>query len=60
MQILQRATRPPLQSQTARHELWSGEVVLSFKKLGHMGISIESQIGDETAWSFLAIDTSNP
>ena len=43
-----------------KSEVRSGEVVLSFKKKGHMGVWIEGQVGDETAWSFLAIDTSNP
>ena len=43
-----------------KHEVRSGEVVISFKKKGHMGVWIEGQVGDETAWSFLAIDTSNP
>lgn len=38
----------------------SGEVVLTFKKMGHMGVWIEGQIASETDWTFLAIDTSNP
>ncbi|MBA3350925.1 MAG: hypothetical protein H0U23_00600 [Blastocatellia bacterium] len=45
---------------SVKHEVRSGEVVLPFRKKGHMGVWIEGQVGDETAWSFLAIDTSNP
>jgi hypothetical protein len=38
----------------------SGEVVITFKKMGHLGVWVEGQIGDASDWSFLAIDTSNP
>lgn len=41
-------------------EARSGEVVITFKKKGHMGVWIEGQRGDESDWSFLAIDTTNP
>jgi hypothetical protein len=41
-------------------EARSGEVVVTFKKLGRLGVWIEGQTGNETEWSFLAIDTSNP
>ena len=41
-------------------EARSGEVVLTFKKMGHLGVWIEGQTGSETEWSFLAIDTTNP
>jgi hypothetical protein len=41
-------------------EARSGEVVVSFKKMGHMGVFIEGQLGNETDWTFLAIDTTNP
>lgn len=41
-------------------EARSGEVVVTFKKMGHTGVWIEGQAGSETDWSFLAIDTTNP
>jgi len=44
----------------ATAEARSGEVVLTFKKRGHMGVWIESQVGTDTTWSYLAIDTSSP
>ncbi len=45
---------------TAKADARSGEVVISFKKMGHMGVYIEGQVADETEWSYIAIDTSNP
>lgn len=44
----------------AKGEARSGEVVITFKKMGHLGVWVEGQIGDASDWSFLAIDTSNP
>jgi hypothetical protein len=44
----------------ASGEARSGEVVITFKKMGHMGVWVEGQVGAETDWTFLAIDTSNP
>lgn len=41
-------------------EARSGEVLLKFIKHGHMGVWIESQIAADTAWDYLAIDTSSP
>ena len=41
-------------------EARSGEVVISFKKHGYTGVWIESQVADETEWSYIAIDTSSP
>lgn len=41
-------------------EASSGEVLLKFIKHGHMGVWIESQIAADTAWDYLAIDTSSP
>ena len=41
-------------------EARSGEVVVRFSKDGHMGVWVEGQVGAETAWSFLAIDTTDP
>ena len=41
-------------------EARSGEVVITFKKMGHLGVWIEAQTGSETEWAFLAIDTTNP
>ena len=41
-------------------EARSGEVVLTFKKGGHMGVHIEGQVGNETTWQFLATDTASP
>lgn len=41
-------------------EARSGEVVITFKKMGHMGVWVEGQVGAETDWTFLAIDTTNP
>ena len=42
----------------AKADARSGEVVLNFKKLGHLGAYIESQIGNDTDWPFLAIATT--
>ena len=36
----------------------SGEVVLTFKKLGHLGGWIEGQVANDTDWAFLAIATT--
>ena len=50
----------------ASAEARSGEVRVRFTKKmpaegkSHMGVWIESQVGTETAWTFLAIDTSDP
>jgi hypothetical protein len=44
----------------ASGEARSGEVVITFKNMGHMGVWVEGQVGAETDWTFLAIDTSNP
>ena len=41
-------------------EIGGGDVVVSFKKMGHMGVWLEGQVAAETEWSFLAIDTTNP
>lgn len=41
-------------------EARSGEVVVTFKKLGRLGVWIEGQVANETDWTFLAIDTTNP
>ena len=38
----------------------SGEVALTFKKLGHPGVYIEEQTGAGTVWNFLAICTNSP
>ena len=43
-----------------KHEVRNSQVIISFKKMGHMGVWVEGQVGDETEWAFLAIDTSNP
>ena len=43
-----------------RGEARDSEVILHFRKQGHMGVWIECQVGNETEWAFLAIDTSNP
>jgi len=43
-----------------RGEVCDAEVLLHFQKEGHEGVWIEGQVGDETVWSFLAIDTTNP
>ena len=45
---------------TVSAEARSGEVVVRFTKDGHLGVWIEGQVGAETAWSFLAIDTTDP
>ena len=50
----------------ASAESRSGEVVVHFKKKmpaetrSHMGAWIEGQVGNETEWTFLAIDTTDP
>jgi hypothetical protein len=41
-------------------EARSGEVVIRFKKLGHMGVWVEGQVAAETEWTHLAVDTSDP
>ena len=41
-------------------EARSGEVVVRFSKDGHLGVWVDGQVGAETAWSFLAIDTTDP
>lgn len=41
-------------------EARSGEVIVRFSKDGHDGVWIESQVAAETAWSFLAIDSTDP
>ena len=41
-------------------EARSGEVVVHFSKDGRMGVWVEGQVAAETAWSFLAIDTTDP
>ena len=41
-------------------EARGGEVLLTFKKRGHLGVWIESQIGGEAPWGFLSIDTTSP
>jgi len=38
----------------------SGQVVINFPKDGHLGVWIESQVGNETEWTHIAIDTSDP
>ena len=38
----------------------SGEVEINFSKDGHLGVWIESQVGGETEWAHIAIDTSDP
>lgn len=38
----------------------SGEVVVNFPKDGHLGVWVESQVGNETEWTHIAIDTSDP
>jgi len=35
-------------------------VLIFFKKSGHRGVWIESQIADETDWTSLAIDSASP
>lgn len=50
----------PTAAPTAKAEVRPGEVILTFSKRGHLGVWIESQVGSETAWSFLAIDTTIP
>lgn len=42
----------------AKADARSGEVVLSFKKLGHLGAWIESQVAADTDWAFLTIATT--
>jgi hypothetical protein len=44
----------------ASAEVRGGEVLIKFKKSGHMGVWIEGQVGAETDWAYLAIDTSSP
>ena len=41
-------------------EALGGEVLVHFTKSGHTGVWIESQVGAATAWSFLAIDSTEP
>ncbi len=38
----------------------TADALLKFIKHGHMGVWIESQIATDTAWDYLAIDTSSP
>ena len=38
----------------------SGQVILNFSKDGHLGVWVESQVGNETDWTHIAIDTSDP
>jgi hypothetical protein len=54
------AVDDPNEVPTASAEARSGEVVLKFSKNGHLGVYLESQIGAETEWSYLAIDTTSP
>jgi hypothetical protein len=41
-------------------EVRGGEVLIKFKKSRHAGVWIEGQVGAETDWTYLAIDTSSP
>ena len=45
---------------TAKATAKSGQVILNFSKDGHMGVWVESQVGNETDWTHIAIDTSDP
>ena len=45
---------------SASAEARSNEVALTFKKSGHMGVYIETQTGDASKWTFLAISTGSP
>ena len=38
----------------------SSEVVINFSKDGHLGVLVQSQVGTETEWATIAIDTSDP
>ena len=38
----------------------SGEVLINFSKDGRTGVLIQGQVGIETDWSFVGIDTSDP
>ena len=42
----------------AKVEAHSGEVIGTFKKLGHLGAYWEGQVGNEAEWTFLAIVTT--
>jgi hypothetical protein len=44
----------------ASAEVRGSEVLIKFKKSGHMGVWIESQVASEEAWAYLAIDTGSP
>ena len=54
------ATPAPNAAPPCSAEVRGGEVVVSFKKMGHMGVWVEGQVAADTAWTFLAIDTTNP
>lgn len=53
-------TEDPDEVPKAKGTAKSGEVILNFNKAGHLGVWIESQVANETEWTFLAIDTSDP
>ncbi len=58
--IGEEVTEDPDETPKAKAAAKSGEVILNFNKAGHLGVWIESQVANETEWTFLAIDTSDP
>ncbi len=54
------ATEDPAAIPPVDAKVIGGQVIITFKKMGHMGVWVEGQTGSETDWTFLAIDTSNP
>ncbi|MBC7981385.1 MAG: hypothetical protein H7Y36_12550, partial [Armatimonadetes bacterium] len=58
--IGEESTEVPNATPRTTAEARSGEVQLRFIKDGHTGVYIESQIGADTTWDYLAIDTTSP
>jgi len=53
-------TEDPNAVPTVKATARSGEVVVNFSKDGHLGAWVESQVGSETEWTHIGIDTSDP
>lgn len=53
-------TENPNAFPTVKATAKSGEVAVGFSKDGHLGVWVESQVGTETTWTHIAVDTSDP